>query len=58
MPAQECIVVPPILTDAIPVDAVIPSVEGAAPNTLIISRSNTDLPVPIANNQGSLRLEP
>jgi hypothetical protein len=50
MPAHECSVVPPILTDAMPVDAVIPSVDDAPPpRILMISRSNPDLPVPVAN---------
>jgi hypothetical protein len=46
-PAQECNVVPPMLTAAIPVDAVIPRTdEGDPPRTRIISRRRTDFPVP------------
>lgn len=40
-------VVPPMLTEAIPVDAVIPmGADDAASSVLIISRNNTDFPVP------------
>ncbi|KAI0317992.1 hypothetical protein OF83DRAFT_1030784, partial [Amylostereum chailletii] len=47
IPAQECRVVPPILRDAIPVDAVIANhFFCSGPNNLMISRRRTDLPVP------------
>lgn len=47
IPAQECSVVPPMLTEAIPVEAVMPSVaDEEPPDMRIISRKRTDLPVP------------
>ncbi|KAJ8593557.1 hypothetical protein M405DRAFT_731234, partial [Rhizopogon salebrosus TDB-379] len=50
IPAQECTVVPPMLTDAIPVDAVIARPSWPRPpRTRMISRKSTDLPVPGQN---------
>lgn len=47
IPAQECNVHPPMFIAAMPVDAVIPSAfVSRSLNSLIISRSSTDLPVP------------
>lgn len=47
IPAQECKVVPPMLTAAIPVLAVIANVsEAQPPHDRMISRSSTDFPVP------------
>ncbi|KAG1904439.1 uncharacterized protein F5891DRAFT_891446, partial [Suillus fuscotomentosus] len=47
IPAHECTVVPPVLTDAIPVEAVIPRPEWPRPpRARMISRKRTDLPVP------------
>ncbi|KAF8213488.1 hypothetical protein K438DRAFT_1804066 [Mycena galopus ATCC 62051] len=46
IPAQECNVHPPMFIAAMPVDAVIPSVSPRSCNSLIISRSSTDFPVP------------
>ncbi|KAG2028336.1 hypothetical protein BDR03DRAFT_813937, partial [Suillus americanus] len=50
IPAHECTVVPPMLTDAIPVEAVIARPEWPRPpRARIISRKRTDLPVPGQN---------
>ncbi|KAF9243747.1 hypothetical protein BU15DRAFT_42519, partial [Melanogaster broomeanus] len=50
IPAHECNVVPPILTEAMPVEAVTASLEWPRPpQTLMISRSKTDFPVPSEN---------
>lgn len=46
MPAQECKVVPPMLTDAIPVDAVTATIQPVDLKKPMISRSKTVLPVP------------
>ncbi|KAH7327703.1 hypothetical protein B0J17DRAFT_580921 [Rhizoctonia solani] len=50
-PLNECIVTPPMLHAAMPVEAVIATASCALPcffrSALIISRSNTDLPVPM-----------
>ncbi|KAI0047662.1 hypothetical protein FA95DRAFT_1463630, partial [Auriscalpium vulgare] len=47
IPAHECSVVPPIFTDAMPVDAVIASLSGlpGSLRALIISRRRTDFPM-------------
>ena len=48
MPAHECNVVPPIFTEAMPVDAVIASVgQPLPPQASMMARSRTDFPVPI-----------
>ncbi|KAI0080063.1 hypothetical protein K474DRAFT_1590717, partial [Panus rudis PR-1116 ss-1] len=49
IPAHECRVHPPMLMDAIPVEAVMPTSPHSASwdlHHLIISRSRTDFPVP------------
>lgn len=58
VPAQECRVTPPILTAAIPVDAVMPTLHepessqfgGLERTVRIISRSKIDFPVPIGES--------
>ena len=57
MPAHECSVVPPIFTEAIPVDAVIARVGlPLPPQASIMARSRTDFPVP-TKNQPSFRMK-
>jgi hypothetical protein len=46
IPAQECNVVPPMLMDAIPVEAVTATLRLVDLKTLEISRSKTVFPVP------------
>ncbi len=46
IPAQECNVVPPMLMDAIPVEAVIATLRPVDSKNCIISRSKTVFPVP------------
>ena len=47
MPAHECNVVPPMFTEAMPVDAVIARVgEPLPPQASMMARSRTDFPVP------------
>lgn len=51
MPAHECIVLPPMLSPAIPVEAVMAtssrSTDSGPLSKRMISRNNTDFPVPV-----------
>ena len=49
IPDHECMVLPPMLRPAIPVEAVIATLADGPPSVFMISRSRTDFPVPAAH---------